>query len=312
MAKNNDLPLISIITPIYNAELYLVQSIDSIINQSYPNTEIVLVNDGSTDNSQAICEEYAHKHENIKLINQVNGGVANARNTGLKHSTGKFIIHVDSDDLLLSNALKNLYDCIIEKDADIAVGNYIVKSREKKVTVAQNKCDTTKEFLHGMLSGKYHAGLWNKLIRKNFYKGVDFINGIDFMEDKLVLTNILLKNPKIGFVNKNVYVYNQVGNSYTNSISTKSLLSSYFVTTKICELVSAEFNSNFINHIKLNNKKFILLNSSSRLDNIFNEADEYIFQDKSLPLRYKILLWLDYKSFNIVIKIYKWYLKNSS
>ncbi|HFI0794571.1 TPA: glycosyltransferase family 2 protein [Streptococcus suis] len=101
--------LVSVIVPVYNVEKYLVQCIDSIINQTYQNLEIILVNDGSTDNSGKICDEYAKKDSRIKVIHKENGGLSDARNKGLDFMTGEYVTLVDSDDYLEHNCIENLY-----------------------------------------------------------------------------------------------------------------------------------------------------------------------------------------------------------
>lgn len=113
--------LISIIVPVYNAEKYLHRCIDSIINQTYKNIEIILVNDGSTDISSSICDKYAQIDERIKVIHQENAGVSVARNMGIDNSSGKYIMFVDSDDWVDEQIVEHLYKKIYEKQADIAI-----------------------------------------------------------------------------------------------------------------------------------------------------------------------------------------------
>ena len=110
--------LLSIILPIYNMEEYLTKCLDSILRQGLDDTEyeVILVNDGSTDSSQKICEEYIASHQNFRLINQKNGGVARARNTGINASTGKFIAFLDPDDYLLDNGLKIAFRKYADRD----------------------------------------------------------------------------------------------------------------------------------------------------------------------------------------------------
>ena len=108
---------ISIIIPIYNTEKYLERCIDSVIQQTYRNIEVILVNDGSTDKSSRICNEYVHRDRRIILIEQKNQGAAAARNTGLKHATGDYIGWVDSDDYIEEDMFKSMLDCIHEINA---------------------------------------------------------------------------------------------------------------------------------------------------------------------------------------------------
>ena len=116
-------PQISVIVPIYNVEKYLAKCIDSIINQTLTNIEIILVNDGSTDNSRKIIDKYDKKDSRIKVIHKKNGGQGSARNAGLDIAKGEYIGFVDSDDWIDSNMYENLYNAAISNNADIVVCN---------------------------------------------------------------------------------------------------------------------------------------------------------------------------------------------
>ncbi len=113
-----ELPLVSVIVPIYNVEAYLRQCLDSIVNQTYKQLEIILVNDGSTDSSGQICDEYASKDSRIKVITKPNGGLSSARNAGLKEAKGEFIYFVDSDDWIQSDTVETCHAALLENDAD--------------------------------------------------------------------------------------------------------------------------------------------------------------------------------------------------
>lgn len=113
--------LISVIVPIYNVELYLQKCIDSILNQTYSNLEIILVDDGSTDSSSIICDMYLEKDNRIKVIHKKNGGLSNARNIGVKNAQGKYVAFIDSDDYISEDYIESLYRLICEYSADISV-----------------------------------------------------------------------------------------------------------------------------------------------------------------------------------------------
>ena len=132
---------ISIIVAVYNVEKYLKRSLDSILNQSYKNIEVIIVNDGSTDNSRNICEKYAELYSNIKVIHKENGGLSSARNIGIENATGEYIGFVDSDDYISSNMFEEMYNRIIESDSDIAISsfNYV---KEGKILPEDNSGDT--------------------------------------------------------------------------------------------------------------------------------------------------------------------------
>lgn len=114
-------PDISVIVPVYNTSAYLHRCLDSVVNQSFENYEIVIVNDGSTDDSEAICREYSEKHSNIILITKVNGGLSEARNTGVRNAAGKYVSFVDSDDYIDERYLETLYRPIVNYEADMSV-----------------------------------------------------------------------------------------------------------------------------------------------------------------------------------------------
>ena len=124
MAEHNN--LISVIVPVYNVELYLAECINSILKQSFSNFELLLIDDGSTDHSSLICQEYVLKDSRIKYYKKSNGGLSDARNYGIKKSIGKYITFIDSDDYIDENYLKILFDSLISNNAYISIANYIL------------------------------------------------------------------------------------------------------------------------------------------------------------------------------------------
>jgi glycosyltransferase involved in cell wall biosynthesis len=135
------LPLISVIVPVYNVEKYLKRCIDSIIKQTYKNLEIILVDDGSTDSSGDICDQYGISDLRIKIIHKQNGGLSSARNAGIDKSTGELIAFIDSDDYIHPEMLEFLQNEISQKDVDIAIcGRYIVYENGKSI-IKEKKCD---------------------------------------------------------------------------------------------------------------------------------------------------------------------------
>lgn len=130
-------PLISVIVPVYNVDKYLNRCIDSILNQTFKQIEVILVDDGSTDNSPIICDEYSNKYENIKVIHKKNNRVAAARNDGIKIATGKYIALVDSDDWIENNMLEEMYNKAEEFYTDITMCDLKKVGVESEYTVSQ-------------------------------------------------------------------------------------------------------------------------------------------------------------------------------
>lgn len=200
--------LVSVIIPIYNAEKHLHNSLNSVINQDYKNLEIILVNDGSTDNSVVECQKYIEKDKRIKLINQRNLGVSAARNNGFHYCNGEYICFVDSDDIIEKNMISNLIEILEYSNCDVACCNVhiIDKDKSEKFTnsnsqdVIYNSYDLLKNFLLGKVS---HA-CWDKLYKRQILEEVDFplkTTGEDryFCWDLYKNINSMIVSPKVGY-----------------------------------------------------------------------------------------------------------------
>lgn len=232
---------ISVIVPIYNVEYSLEGCINSIINQTYKNIEIILINDGSVDNSKQICEEYREKDDRILYIEQENKGVSAARNVGIENATGKFIIFVDADDYMELNMIEELYLKIKQYSCDIVVSNYLIVENDEitknKFSLNSNMLNS-EEFVKYMLSDKYYKGyLWNKLIKKSLIENTRFDEKIHIMEDLVFLLNISNKAEKVYVIN-DAYLYYYVQNNFSalHKISSKNL-SDLFAYEKILEYI---------------------------------------------------------------------------
>jgi len=172
--NNQEEPLVSVVIPIYNVEQYLPRCLDSIINQTYRNTEIIVVNDGSTDNCPNIIHDYAKKNNKIKVINKPNGGLESARNAGVKLSTGKYIWHVDSDDYADLFSLEKMVATAIESDCDIVISGYKVYPDDSKPDYycSLPKFDKTmsgEKALCLMLCTRVGGDVWAKLYKRSLY-----------------------------------------------------------------------------------------------------------------------------------------------
>ena len=207
-----DNKLISVIIPVYNTEKYLNRCVKSVSDQTYKNLEIILVDDGSSDNSPIICDEWAKKDKRIKVVHKQNGGVSSARNEGLKISTGDYIQFVDSDDYLEENFCKNIMDAYLP-DVDLVVTGYTIinDAGEKKTTkveenkeieILQNSSDFMKYLYNGYNDMPVNKIYKRELIIKNFLKGMPL--GEDRIFNLDYLSNV--KN-KIILVSEAGYVY---------------------------------------------------------------------------------------------------------
>lgn len=205
---NND--LISVIVPIYNVQKYLSKCIDSIINQIYNNIEIILIDDGSTDECGKICEQYAKKDKRIKVFHENNKGVSAARNKGIQNSTGNYIMFVDADDFIDLDMIKKLYIAIKEENADIVIcgtkdvderGNIISKSKENEKVILTNI-----EALKYMLNEEpYNSVCWGKIYRKELFNKYKFNTNIKIAEDLEILYKIFFDSNKIVYLPDRMY-----------------------------------------------------------------------------------------------------------
>lgn len=201
-------PAISVIVPVYNAEKYLHRCIDSILNQIFTDFEVLLINDGSTDSSSIICDEYAIKDSRIRIFHKENGGVASSRNMGIKHMEGIYSIHVDSDDWVEPNYLSSLYAESLKSNADIVWCDFNEVSEDKIVISNQYSLDN-RTAVCDLLLGKMHGSLCNKLIRNKLLVdcNITFLEGVDLWEDLYCTILCFYYSNKVSYINKSCYNY---------------------------------------------------------------------------------------------------------
>lgn len=221
---NKELDKISVIVPIYNAEKYLDRCLSSIIGQTYKNLEIICVDDGSTDNSLAICNKYSLLDNRVKVVNKSNGGVTSARKAGMKIASGEWVGFVDSDDWLELYAYERMIKKGENEDVTLICGNfrrnyenhsidYISKFNEGKYELSEDNSYFISNFIFNKEIFEFgiYPSLWNKLFRK---KNVEIIlNELDediiFHEDAAIVYSYILKHKKIYVINDIVYNYNR-------------------------------------------------------------------------------------------------------
>lgn len=220
---------VSIIIPVYNVEKYLRKCLDSVINQSIKSKEIIVVNDGSTDSSLSIINEYKAKYPDIIIVDKKNGGLASARNAGLKVARGEYIGFVDSDDYIHIDMYENLYNKAKQNNSDIVMcghlrifndheESFVYDYNENKV---YNSEEITKEFLKHAIS----LSSCDKLFKRELFEKHDFF----FPEGKLnediqVVFGLIFNSDRICFDNKPYYHYYQRGGSITKKIRINSVL----------------------------------------------------------------------------------------
>lgn len=312
---------ISIIVPIYNGEKYLHGCLKSLINQSYKNIEIILINDGSTDNTKVICEHYKQLDNRVKLINKNNEGVSRSRNIGIKEATGKYIGFVDCDDYISTDMYEKLKIAIDKSKADMSVCKYeqtmkIYESMLNKKNSKKYKFKIISAYnaIESIYTSNDFAGYtWNKLYKKEIIDNnkIKFDENILIAEDNLFNFEYLLKCKSVIVVNKVMYYYFQHNLSATNKKIDNKWLTILKVYKKIYEI-------NKINNLQLNhcidigfiNANFAIKKKIiSTKENINNNVIDFKIIDtnikktfKKIMLNHKINLFLKIKTLLKILK----------
>lgn len=212
--------LVSVIVPIYNVDKYLEECLNSIVNQSYKNLEIILVDDGSTDRCPMICDEFQKKDSRVKVIHKENGGVAEARNIGLKNVKGDYISFIDPDDYVEKCFIRELVDALEKNNAEMSICS--AKKVDDLENILQHLNVKNKKLISGKEAiaefEKYpvtNTVLWNKLYKKELFSNIVFPKG-KIHEDEAVIYKVLYKANVIAVINKELYFYRYYKKSITN------------------------------------------------------------------------------------------------
>lgn len=233
---------LSVVIPIYNSENYLKQCIDSVINQSYQNIEVILVNDGSTDSSGAICDEYLNIDKRIKVIHQKNARIGAARNNGINNATGDVITFIDSDDYIEPNTYKDAIECMLKYEADLVQWDVNFIPEEGCTDIIHNReiSDYTElnlnniEALNKMLEYKNMDNrfnnlwtathcIWTKIYKTKLFNDLRFPERKEY-EDEMILHHLFYKSNKSIFINKRFSNYRLRKNSTVHTMKLKGRL----------------------------------------------------------------------------------------
>ncbi len=246
-------PKVSVIIPVYKAEKYLPECVDSLLMQTYTNIEIILIDDGSPDSSPVICDEYEKNHENIVVLHKINEGAAVARQKGIDIATGQFIMFVDSDDWVEPDYVYSLVKVAIEKSVDAVIGNYKI-SRDNSIRVYNNYFEEgyygrkqLEEIIYPhMLSAEpfYTFGItpsmWGKLFKTNMVKTTYTISSkkLSLGEDGCFTYSLLLKCNSIFIMPDSMYIYRANETSVTHSYNPEFVQETLSLKTEYCEIAT--------------------------------------------------------------------------
>lgn len=244
-------PILSIITPVYNVEHWLPVCIDSILSQSFEDWELILVDDGSSDGSGAICDEYKEKDSRIRVIHQENSGVSKARNIALEIANGKYITFVDSDDVIkdLDTFLANIKILELKNDIDILQFPLMWSDSKqciRKTATYYDKNSIITELFKFEITGY----LWGKIYKAQLFKNARCPEGISFAEDTVTLLELLRHVDKIHLSDRGCYLYMMRENSAVHTFNSKKCLDLFQMSMKFIDTIYEYTNCNNIIRIQ--------------------------------------------------------------
>ncbi len=316
---------ISIIVPVYNVEKYLNRCLDSLVNQTFKDIEIIIVNDGSPDNSQQIIDEYKNKYPKlIKAFVKENGGVSSAKNFGLRHASGEYVLFIDSDDYVNINMIEKMYDVAYKENSDMVICNVydVFEKNNKIVRYSNNFIGNTNIYENKKIIFNRPAN-WNKLIKKSLFNYFEF--ELDkWYEDMRVSIKLYLLCKKITFIDEPLYYYVTHENSIMNNknisknyqiIDAFDDIINYYKENNLYDEFKEEINFLAIDHIFISASVRIIINSDKRqLEKNLKPLIDYFYKTFNLKSDYYYLLsknkkiiyqLLKYRKYNLIKFIFK-------
>ena len=312
--KEVENPLISIIVPVYNVEKYLRQCLESLINQTYKNIEIICINNGSTDKSSEILVEFAQKDSRIKIITQEKSGVSAARNSGLKIASGDYIMFVDSDDWTEIDACEKLITEAKLTGADVVLfSHYDVFPNKKNLYDISKNCkksyykfDNIDDYIKNII---YAPGiLWDKFCRKDFIENIAFIPDLAQSEDMLFWFEVLYNKPVISVFNQALYNYRNISvssilNAFENSIKKYGKAHELLKQSNLYKNASKEGRM-YLTDRNMNYFCWMWVKHKNKRDIIFDEIQKYLKEYNDFD-KNSVKNLTNYKKLEKIIKSYK-------
>lgn len=315
-------PLITIVIPVYNVENYLHKCVNSVINQTYSNLEIILVDDGSPDKCGQICDEYKKKDNRIKVIHKKNGGLSDARNAGIDIAKGKYISFIDSDDYVDIDYIEFLYNQISKYNVSISICSHRVLYDTGKIIEKQTNevslLDSKKVLERILYDEGIDLSAWAKLYDINLFKDIRYPKG-RLYEDSATTYLLIDKSNKIAIASKSKYNYVIRRNSITNNkftikkmdliISTEEMAN--YIVKKYPDLKSAADRRVMYSYLstlsQLANAKEYQLNEKNKIMTYIKANRYRVLKDNRVPKRDKLALittLLGYSTYKMIWSIY--------
>ncbi|MCI6997386.1 MAG: glycosyltransferase [Eubacterium sp.] len=242
---------VSVVVPVYKVEKYLPKCVESLLNQTLQDIEIILVDDGSPDKCGQLCDQYAQLDNRIRVVHKENGGLSDARNVGMKYATGEYLGFVDSDDYVTADMFQLLYENCVNNDAEISGCDlaYVYENKSDIISNSDNKTYvlTPDEFYCRMIDtdGFLRVGVWNKLYKRELFANIEFPKGKLF-EDIGTLYKVIFQAKKTVYISKPCYMYLK---ERSGAITVGGF--------KKGDLDRLEMGDGLINYIRMNRKQIL-------------------------------------------------------
>ena len=310
-------PIISIIIPMYNVENYIAICLNSIIQNDLKNVEVIIVNDGSTDNSRTIAKRYQAKYSQIRVYDKENAGVSRARNYGLSKSTGDWIWFVDSDDAIRKGSLEYIKKMILTcySNLDVLIFGYLRFEEKKDIdkSCSLNRIDDSKRIskfqaMGTLLDERFATFPWNKIFRRELFKKIAFPEDRIYTEDLAIIYKLYDKATHFRLENTALYLYRIRENGLTHNLSTKKLKDSALSHYEMYTFFKANYSS-----LSTKLRRETLISAISffhRLNKsqiqLYPDLIKFLNQDiymKDCNARYKIEIWAFKKCYPLFVTI---------
>lgn len=278
---------ISVIVAVYAAEKYLRRCLDSLLNQSFSDFEVILIDDGSEDSSGKICDEYSFNDSRFKVVHKSNGGVSSARQLGLECAVGEYVIHVDPDDWTEPQMLQELYEFATKNSSDMVICDFYSEYLGKTVYESQQPTSLSHEKVFSDFFSKLHASCWNKLVKRNLFEmySIRFPRQMVVWEDSFVNCLLAYQSIKIDYLPCAYYHYDRISNSNSlvSSVSIQKVDSMNFFIKYFSAYPNKALMDGLLAEKKVLAKRSAFLFKGMTLKKfkeMFPEIDERIFESK--------------------------------
>lgn len=302
---------VSVIIAAFNIENYIEKCILSVINQTYDNIEIVIINDGSTDNTLGIIERYKEIDNRILLVSQKNSGIVEVRKRGLEKCNGDYILFIDGDDWLEIDSIEKLVICIENVNYDIILFNafWCYESSKRAVQSFESNSIKIDDPLKSILLNYIKPSICFKLIRREFISKnkIIFPKNFSYGDDLAIVTSLFSNNPRVGVLNENLYNYYQRENSITKKCNSKNLdineaikfIKYILINKNIYSKYIAEFEFMIFNHL------FIFQFLRNSIDNIYNKEIYKVYKEYNIKFTKNnyIIEYLKKQTFGVRLRI---------